>query len=127
MQRTVEVLSEEYARAHEKPIDHAAYLSTQILSRRFWDVDHRHECLRSLTFEDFTKFVANLFSKVSATYHKVFMFTLVLYFSCQFEGMPLVGPLVYCNSYICTSPVQWYLIQITCVAATKKFRLTWLD
>lgn len=71
MQRTVEVLSEEYIRANEKPIEHAAYLSKQALSKRFWSVDLRRDCLQNLTFQDFTKFVANLFSKVSSTYHRV--------------------------------------------------------
>jgi secreted Zn-dependent insulinase-like peptidase len=67
MQRTVEVLLEEYKGAHEKPINHAAYLSTQALSKRFWDIDDRMDCLKSLTFQDFTNFVSNLFSKVSTT------------------------------------------------------------
>ena len=67
MQRTVEVLLEEYKGAHEKPINHAAYLSTQALNKRFWDIDDRMDCLKSLTFQDFTNFVANLFSKVSST------------------------------------------------------------
>ncbi|XP_073396481.1 nardilysin-like isoform X2 [Physcomitrium patens] len=60
---SVEVLAEEYKRANEKPIDHAAYLLTQALSKRFWDVDHRYNCLQILAFQDFTKFVANLFCK----------------------------------------------------------------
>jgi len=65
-------LSEEYSRANEKPIDHATYLSTEALSKRFWSIDLRRDCLHNLTFQDFTKFVANLFSKVSSSaYHGV--------------------------------------------------------
>lgn len=85
MQRTVEVLSEEYKGAHEKPIDHAAYLSTQALSKRFWDIDTRYDCLKSLTLQDFTKFVANIFSKVS--FYAVVTFTVALYFVGLFEGL----------------------------------------
>ena len=85
MQRTAEVLSEQYKGAHEKPIDHVAYLSVQALSQRFWDIEHRMDCLNSLTFQDFTRFVANFFSKVGST--KLLHSPLSLYFVGPFKGL----------------------------------------
>lgn len=71
----MEALAEEYIRANEKPIDHAAYLSTEALSKRFWNVDLRRACLEKLTYQEFTKFVANLFSKVSSVLAYIQLFT----------------------------------------------------